>query len=131
MKLILLFFIPYLLIAQDKYYDGRLYFTDKTSLTMSWDPVANATFYEAKEAWYDANIEYDLGSTTTTSITLNKRRSGHFRYFVRSCMYDVNNNKLCSDWADSLNIDYATVDGVKGRWLVYWRLAPPGPPVIQ
>jgi len=131
MKWLLIFFIPYYLMAQDSWYDGRLYFTNKQTLTMAWDPVLNATFYECREIWYDGNVIYELGETTQTSFIINKRRAGHFRYYVRACNYDINNNKLCSEWADSLNIDTATVDGVKGRWLVYWKLSPPTDPVVE
>lgn len=124
-----------LLMAQntiDLYYDGRIYFiTHKNTATLAWDAVPNASFYEVQESWFDAQLTYQLPSTPLTTYPIVKRRCGHFFYQVRACNYDVNNNKLCSEWASSMNIDNASVDGTKMRWLIYWGLTPPSDPVIE
>ena len=113
------------------YYDGRMYFVLNPTITLAWDQVPNASFYEVSSTHFDLQLKYYLGETPLTTFIVNKRRAGHFFYEVRACNYDINNNKICSDWASSLNIDYASVDGTKMRWLVYWYLSQPGPIIIE
>jgi hypothetical protein len=124
-----------LLMAQntiDLYYDGRIYFiTHKNTATLAWDAVPNSTHYKLDEVWFDQQIKYYLGSTPLTTYPIKKRRCGHFFYLVKACNYDVNGNELCSDSASSLNVDNASVDGVKKMWLIYWGLTPPSDPVIE
>jgi hypothetical protein len=55
-------------------------------------------------------------------------RVGHFKVMVRSCLLidcdDTDPNNV-SEWAESTDITYASVDGQPGIWRLYFELAPP------
>ena len=132
--LILVMLLCSVLLAQNTtslWFDGRLYFKLESTATLAWDAVPNADHYLVEEVWFDQQLKYFLGRTPLTTYPITKRRCGHFFYLVKACNYDVNGNELCSDSASSLNVDSASVDGVKKMWLIYWSLSAPTNPHIE
>lgn len=102
-----------------------VYETDNPTITVTWDAVEGAAYYEVKTiAKYPAQ-EWVQSSTTTTA-TLSRRRVGLFRFAVRSC--PVAGTGDCSDWAysDGPTAQLTKIDGqvVNQPWGIFWRLSP-------
>jgi len=93
------------------------------SVTVAWDPVAEATSYEVRVVWQGSSgnkLVYDKGSTTATQLIVERPRTGHFMFEVRAC-----NDVGCSEWSQSINPECATVDGVARGWRVYFEMPAP------
>ena len=121
-KIAIAFIIAFVALgAVEKTWDGRMYVASE-SLTMAWDTSDGATRYEVQAVDIDHALApvYDLGSTTELSMVLTQERTGHYMYRVRAC-----NDAGCSDWAESTNTQYATINGQPGQWRVYWKVPTP------
>lgn len=114
------------------YFNGVEHIVDTDSITVAWAPVLDATGYEVKIIWTDPStpMEYAIGSTTNTEIVINKRRSGHFKVKVRAYKETVTTTEY-SDWADSLVQADSLVNNFPMPWKLFWKVAPPGPPIIE
>jgi hypothetical protein len=110
-------------------WDGREYghYTTDT-LTAAWDAQLGAAAYEVKMIWLETGQEYPVAITTGTQMDIGAPRVGHFKVMVRSCLLidcdDTDPNNV-SEWAESTDITYASVDGQPGIWRLYFELAPP------
>jgi len=101
------------------------------SVSVAWDPVSNATFYQLRLYLYERKVYTEIeivpGETYTWTFSTNK--SGHYIVEARS-VNDNNGTLTYSEWAVSTNPTYATVKGVSRAWWVYCYVAPPGGVVI-
>ena len=104
-------------------------YTSAEKGTVAWDCVPEAIYYEVKIVWLDPTIpiEYALGQVTQCQIEVLKPRTGHFKAMVRACKTP----DLCSDWADSTNKEYASVNGISCGWWIFWKQAPPSQVIIE
>ena len=95
--------------------------TDKP-VTVSWDAASGAAHYEVHIYCVERKQEIDLGTTTDIKKTIQIPKSGHYVAKVRT----VNAQNQKSDWAESTNPAYATVDGQPKAWWIYGHVAKPG-----
>jgi hypothetical protein len=125
-KIISFFFLfsNFLFAAYTKWV-GTEYTIGDSSITIQWDCATNAVAYDVSII-LEANpeTEYPLPSVTTCQTVINQPRSGHFYVKVRPC-----NNTECGSWVDSRS-DSITTAGYQTGWKIYWKVAPPSPPII-
>ena len=135
----LLMLFPTLLFGGEVY-DVVTYwdFTEKYE-TVAWDPVQDnpdteevesaAEYYNIKMLHIEQNVELARGRVDHpgTQAALVFPRSGHYKVMVNACNHDSEGVEQCSDWAESTNSQYATVDGQPKGWWVYRHISPPGP----
>lgn len=111
------------------YYDH----TEKSE-TVAWDPSENAEYYKFEAFHYERKTSIVIGSTSQTQIVVNFPKSGHYVFKVKSCTSqskDENGNDLCSEYAESTNSQYATVNGEAKSWWVYRHVSPPGEVIVE
>lgn len=103
--------------------------TDQT-VTVMWDPVDNATYYEVELHHVERDSITRVGSDTLVdnNITFSLPRSGHFVPRVRACSDSIDS---CSDWTLSTNSERASVDDQPRAWWLYGYIAPPGQIIIN
>ena len=104
---------------------GAVYWISTDTVKIAWDPVENVQKYEVKLVWLDPDtpFEYNLGFTTDTYMVITRPRVGHFKAMVRSCRVDPDGTEVFStDWADSTNAKYATVDGEPKPWILFFKV---------
>ena len=124
-SIFVLFFTFLSFASQYASWEGIEYTISDPSITVEWDCAPNAVHYDVSIVM-EANpeTEYPLPTVTECKTTINQPRSGHFFIKVQAC-----NNTECSGWYDSRNDSTATSGYQKG-WKIYWKLQPPGPPII-
>jgi hypothetical protein len=94
--------------------------------TVAWtDTQTGITYYEIRLIGIKVNLqEVIFPSETLTMSTREKElirpRSGDFKVQVRAC-----NATQCSEWADSKDPKYATVNGQPMGWIIKWKVPPP------
>jgi hypothetical protein len=127
--LLILVFTGSVFATWDKIMDRVLYFgTTDALITMSWDPVAEATGYEVELFHIEQNtkmLPYGTSNHTSgTNLTFKLPKTGHYIFKVRSC---INNFAECGDeWSESIDSTKAIVDGENKAWWVYGYVAKPG-----
>jgi len=96
--------------------------------TIAWDVSAGATKYEWEAFHPETSMVILTGNTAATTITITLPKAGHFVIRLRACKpsADPAGPDVCSEWIDTLNVDYAQVDGQSKAWWIYRVLAPPG-----
>jgi len=94
--------------------------------TTAWthDQV-NTTYYEIRLVGIKPNGELvelpsEILQATTREKVIVKPRSGDFKVQIRACNADK-----CSEWADSKDPAYATVDGQPMGWILRWKVSKP------
>lgn len=129
---VFLFISICLLAGEYPYYNGVEHVVSEDSIVVAWAPVQDASGYEIKAVWTDPtnSMEYYIGSTTNTEIAVSKRRSGHFKVMVRAYKEGVTATEY-SDWSDSTVQGDSLVNGFPMAWRLFWKVAPPAPPVIE
>lgn len=93
-------------------------------LTAAWDAVDTATSYEMqllRFEWDNEIVQEWIGITETSQI-FTTPKSGMYIIRVRA-----RNADGVSEWAVSINTEFATVDGEPRSWWVYGYMASPGP----
>jgi len=107
---------------------GAEYTTTK-QLTLAWDCIAEAMYYEVKALWIDPStpVEYFVGRTSECQALISKPRTGHFKYRVRS----HKSANLYSVWADSTDKTDAIVNGQPMGWWIFWKPGLPSQIIIQ
>lgn len=94
--------------------------------TVAWtDTQTGVTYYEIRLIGIKQNLqEVIFPSETLTMSTREKElirpRSGNFKVQVRAC-----NASKCSEWADSKDPEYATVNGQPMGWIITWKVPAP------
>lgn len=127
--LLALLFVTPVFGAVEKFI-GCLYLTAEAELTVRWQaPVSGSPpeRYEVRLRLLDRNTVYpvkDVGLVTET--TVESPRAGHFAVEVRAV-----NAAGPGPWAASTSVSEAIVDGEPSAWQIFWKLAPPGPIVIE
>jgi hypothetical protein len=113
------------LCAASTIWQAWIYETDNPTITVAWDAVEGATYYEVKTIAKYPTQEWVVTVTGTTA-TLPRKRAGLFRFAVRSC--NPTFTPSCSDWAysDGPTARLTRLDGVDVNqpWGVFWRLSP-------
>lgn len=109
-----------------------IYETDNPSITVAWDSVEGAEWYEVKTIAKYPPQEWSI-IVTGTAATLTRKRAGIFRFAVRSCSSQA--EPICSDWSfsDGPWAQLTRLDGqvVNQPWGVFWRLSAPIPGGIK
>jgi len=116
-------------------------FTGK-EITIGWtescndDNCTHPDEYEFKIYHRDMGVDLIKGITPNTQITIILSRVGHYIPKVRAvknnCKYedpDDPNSPLVpcySDWVESIDPMYATVNGVNKAWWIFTWISPPG-----
>ena len=106
-------------------WDGIMYVTED-QITIAWDPVENAAWYEVQALWIDPSsgpVVYNLGKTTNTQMVITKIRSGHFVLAVRAC-----NDVGCSEWSRT-DDETKTQDNKAIR--IYFKLPAPSGATVE
>jgi len=104
--------------------------TSDKEITIAWDAVENADYYELKLFSIERNVESVVANNISqTQLKIFLPRSGLFIVRARACSNSV--GFTCSEWSTSDNQTFATVDGQPKGWWVYGYLAPPGPIIID
>lgn len=102
-----------------------VYETDNSTITVAWDAVEGASYYEVKTISKYPTQEWTKTVSTTTA-SLSRPRAGLFRFAVRACPAVGTGD--CSDWAysDGPGSVLTKLDGqtVSQPWGVFWRLSP-------
>lgn len=130
MKIILIILLPLISMAYEKW-DTDMYIISDRSITVSWAcntfEAGIITHYDVSIVWEDKNQEYPVGTTdvNTCQMVIPQPRAGHFYVKVCSCNYS---DCTC---ATSKDDQLTTAGGYTRGWRLYWKLQPPGPPVIE
>lgn len=139
--LLAFFFIPRSLAWEKLDYVTYSGFTGK-EVTIGWsdgcegDDCTHPDEYEFKFYHKDMDADLITGNTPNTQVTIVLTRIGHYIPKVRAikndCQHedpDDQNSPLVpcySDWAESINPIYATVDGESKAWWIFTWISPPG-----
>jgi len=110
-------------------------------VTLAWDAVEEAEFYEIRWQWVDSQgvkHEYPtLTNVTGTSLVVDRPRGGFFVFWIRSVkvVSGVNpddglpwanlGEEISSEWVASTDPNHATVNGEPQGWVVYFEVPPP------
>jgi hypothetical protein len=97
-------------------------------VTVGWDSVINAEYYNIKLFHKEQQVEIARGriDDPTTQIIVAFPRSGHYIVMVNSCNHNSEGVEQCSDvWAESVDPQYAEVNGQPKGWWVYRHISPP------
>lgn len=109
--------------------------TTDQQIKFAWNTSVGATdktVYEVKlfNVEKDTEVLIANGKTQDTDITISLPRTGHYILRIRACS-DNTADKKCSEWVESINPEFATVDGSPRAWWVYGHIASPGTIIIQ
>jgi hypothetical protein len=94
--------------------------------TVAWtDTQAGITYYEIRLIGIKQNLQEvifpsEILTMSTRQKELIRPRSGNFKVQVRAC-----NATQCSEWSDSKNPAYATVNGQPMGWIITWKVPKP------
>lgn len=115
----------WLILGASVLWQAWIYETDNPTVTLAWDVVEGAAYYELKTIAKYPVQEWSRTVVTTTAV-INRPRTGLFRFAVRACPASGTGN--CSDWAysDGPTAQLTKVDGqvVNQPWGIFWRLSP-------
>jgi len=103
-------------------------FDSNSSPTVGWDISTYATYYEIRLVGIKKSGEFvNFPSETITVIEkkVYRPRSGDFKVQVRAC-----NSTQCSEWSNSNDSLYATVNGSPMGWLLRWKVSKPSNIII-
>lgn len=99
--------------------------TTSETVTIAWDASIGATRYEWQAYHPETSMTVLTGNTPGTTITINLPKAGHYVIRLRACTATEGDPDLCSDWINTLDANYAQVDGQARSWWIYRVLAPP------
>ena len=113
-------------VGAAKRFDESLYVRSTSeNITVAWDAVADSRLdhYELRLFNLETGSEKTFDNIKTPQYTLKLPKVGHYVVKARSCTL---NKAECSVWAESINPENASVDGIKKGWWLFGFLAPPG-----
>lgn len=115
----------YFMMGASTLWQAWVYETDNKTITVAWDAVEGAAYYEVQIISKYPTQTWTVRSETTNA-TLSRPRAGLFRFAVRAC--PAADTGDCSDWAysDGPTAQLTKLDGqvVNQPWGVFWRLSP-------
>jgi len=126
MKGWLILLCVYFMLGASTLWQAWVYETDNPTITLAWDVVEGAAYYELKAIAKYPVQEWTYTVANGTERTINRPRAGLFRFAVRACPSVGTGD--CSDWAysDGPTAQLTKLDGqvVNQPWGVFWRLSP-------
>jgi hypothetical protein len=93
------------------------------TVTVGWDAVSDAIHYEIRLVGIKPKnnyVIYPSEQTINIEKVINRPHTGTIKVQVRAC-----NNSNCSEWADSTDPQYATVNGQAMGWNLFWKIRNP------
>lgn len=107
-------------------------YSDYTEIpkTIAWDPSENAEYYKFQAYHYEQNSIAVIGTTAQTQIIIHFPRSGHYIIKVKACAVQQE-IEVCSEFSESTNSEFATVNGQPKAWWIFKHVSPPGPIGIE
>lgn len=99
-------------------WNGTMY-VSPDQVVLEWDAAndTRVTHYEVQALWIDQDPPQvvELGTTNATNMTVQRPRTGHFEFRVRSVSETKN---MTSEWAESTD----TTDGPDPAWRIYFTV---------
>jgi hypothetical protein len=131
-KFIFSFILFFLLVAEPYAQSFYTYVLDYNAKpTTSWeDTQTGVTYYELRLVGIKTTGELvplpsEQLSSSVKEKQLTRPRTGDFKVQIRAC-----NGSKCSEWADSKDPQYATVNGQPMGWILRWKVPKPGGIII-
>ena len=109
-------------------YEAWIYETDELSITIAWEAVPDATYYEVRMESLHPLSDKWRQNVTGLQATFARPGVGLFRYYVRACRM-LDGQPDCSEWtrSDGPGSIITKADGqiISQPWMSLFRLAPP------
>lgn len=99
--------------------------------TVAWtDSQTDISYYEIRLVGIKPNLQEVIFPSETLDPATRQKilvrpRSGDFKVQIRACVATQ-----CSEWADSKNPLYATVNGQPMGWILRWKVSKPSNIII-
>jgi hypothetical protein len=151
-KYIIIFFLIFLMVGSNSFAWEKLDYVTYSGytgeeVTIGWtNPCTDLNTctipdeYEYEFYNKDMNVTLIKGTTSDTQVTVTLTRTGHYIPKVRSkkneCVHedpnDLNSPMIAcySEWAESIDPQYAIVDDESRSWWIFTWVSPPGDVVI-